>query len=103
MTTITTASSRAKRTRAVTPWAAEIPPRPIRTRTEHRAAMDELMRLGRLIDARKAIRAQADAAGVLELLVTDYEERQFREGIAIDGGGTPVERLRYLVNPGYFL
>jgi HTH-type transcriptional regulator/antitoxin HigA len=59
--------------------------------------MDELMRLARLVDAGKASRARADAAEVLKLLATDYETRRFGE-LHKDGlGGTPVERLRYLM------
>lgn len=75
-------------------WAAKVHPRPIRTVKEHRAALDELMRLGRLMDAGAASRDQADTAEVLTLLVTDYERRRFGE---ISRRSTPLERLRYLV------
>jgi HTH-type transcriptional regulator/antitoxin HigA len=78
-------------------WAAQTPPRPIRSQREHRAAMDESMRLARLIDARKATRAQTDAADVLRLLVTDYENRRFGEILERNAGGTPIDRLRYLM------
>lgn len=78
----------------MTVWAAQVSPRPIRTRSEHKAALDELMRLGRRMDAGAASKAEADAAEVLKLLVTDYERRRFGDAA---GGGTPLERLRYLI------
>lgn len=75
-------------------WAADVPPRLIRSRPAHKAALDELMRLGRLMDAGKASKAQAEAAEVLKLLVTDYERRRFGEPAE---GETALERLRYLL------
>ncbi|MCL5269776.1 MAG: transcriptional regulator [bacterium] len=69
-------------------------PRPIRNRTEHEIALDELMRLARLLDAGKAGKAEVEAAEVLKLLVTDYERRRFGD---LKTGGTPIEHLRFLI------
>lgn len=75
-------------------WAARMPPRPVRTCTEHKAALDELMRLGRLMDAGKASKAQTDAVEVLKLLVLDYERRRFGETTR---DASPCERLQFLI------
>jgi antitoxin component HigA of HigAB toxin-antitoxin module len=75
-------------------WAAKAAPLRISTRAQHKAALDELMRLARRMDAGKATRAEKDAAHVLGLLVKDYETARFGE---LRDNTTPIERLRYLV------
>jgi antitoxin component HigA of HigAB toxin-antitoxin module len=53
------------------------------------------MRRERLIDAGKAMPAEADAAHVLKLLVVDYERERFGESGQPDD--SLVDRLRYLM------
>ena len=87
-----------KPTRRRAVWGAAVPPSPIRNKAQHLAAMDELMRLGRLMDSGKATPVQKDAAHVLKLLVLDYESARFGDAGMADS--TPVERLRYLMDEG---
>jgi HTH-type transcriptional regulator/antitoxin HigA len=76
-------------------WGARVPPVTIRNKSAHQAALDELMRLGRLADAGAATPQQTDAAHVLLLLIQDYETARCGEAGAIRDN--PIERLRYLM------
>jgi antitoxin component HigA of HigAB toxin-antitoxin module len=76
-------------------WAANVPPRPARSPREHKAMLDELMRLGRKMDAGTATRAEADAVQVLTLLTGEYETARYGE---IKDRSTPVDRLRFLLD-----
>jgi len=91
MTTQTTANHV---TRAPHTWAARVPPRRARTMSEHNAMLDELMRLGRRMDAGTATRDEIDAVHVLELLTGEYERSRHGE---FKDRSTPRERLQYLL------
>lgn len=77
-------------------WSARVAPAPLRNKAEHHAALDELMRLARLIDSGKASKSQIDSAHVLKLLVLDYEHARF--GNPGEFTDTPIERLRYILD-----